>query len=205
MDKPAGLHKNDGTASKSDDGSNGVKTRNSIGRVLIALAVAALAVVIAPTTAGAQAEPESCEVDIGDYEGTAIISASPLEVEPGGTVTLTGAGFPPGVIVPLSVNGTVFAEPVTDAVGAFSVLYTLPADMGPGTITFEALCGAFTLSANLTVVRGGGNVTPLPTTGSDHTTELLQIAAVLLICGALLVFLSRRQSRRRQLTSSLSA
>jgi LPXTG-motif cell wall-anchored protein len=181
-----------------------VKTRNTIGRVVVALALAAVTLVIVPSTAGAQEAPRNCEVDIADYEGTAIISIDPLVVAPGGSVTITGAGFPPNVIVPLLFNGTIFAEPVTDAVGGFQVVFTVPADTPPGQIRFEALCGAFTLSNDLSVVTGGGQV-PLPTTGASNTEQFLRIAAVLLVCGALLVFLARRQSNRRSLRASLSA
>jgi LPXTG-motif cell wall-anchored protein len=185
----------------------GDQTRKSIARVAAAITLAALAVVLLPATTASAQDTQTCDVDIGDYEGTAVISVTPLEVEAGGTVTIAGAGFPPGVVVPLSVNGTVFAQPVTDATGAFSVQYTVPADMGPGTITFEALCGAFTFSTELTVIGGQGVVTtvPLPVTGTDHTMEFLQIAAVLLILGALLIFLSRRQARRRELSDSVRA
>jgi LPXTG-motif cell wall-anchored protein len=204
VDNPSALHKNDGTASKSDDGSTEVKTGNTIWRVVVVIALAAMACVLVPSAASAQgAAPRPCEVDIADYEGTAIISIDPLVVAPGGTVTITGAGFPPNVIVPLLFNGTIFAEPVTDAVGGFEVVFTVPADTPPGQFTFEALCGAFTLSNDLSVVVGGGQV-PLPTTGADNTMQIVQIAAVLLILGALMVFLARRQSQRRQLRNSLS-
>jgi LPXTG-motif cell wall-anchored protein len=106
--------------------------------------------------------------------------------------------------VPLSFNGEQFASPVTDEEGAFSITFTVPADIAPGVVTFTALCGAFTLTTELTVVppgtvttpttlAGGGSLTP---TGSN-STQLFQVAGALLAVGALLVFLARRQSRRR--------
>jgi LPXTG-motif cell wall-anchored protein len=186
-----------------------VNTRNSIWRMMVAGSLVLLAAVVAPSTAGAQDAPESCAVDIGDYEGTAVITIDPLTITPGGTVTLTGSGFPPNVIVPLLFNGEQFAAPVTDETGAFSVLFTVPEDIGPGVVSFEAVCGAFTLSASLTVVEGqippGGGGGQLPGTGSDSTFELFQLAAALLLTGALLVFLARRQSKRRELHESISA
>lgn len=183
--------------------------RNSIWRTMVAtLLVAAVAALLPATMASAQ-EVQSCAVDIGDYEGSAILTVDPLQVQPGGTVTIAGAGFPPGSTVPLSFNGEQFASPVTDDEGAFSITFTVPADIAPGVVTFEALCGAFTLTAQLTVVAPGTTTTPTVVTGDDLTptgsnsTQLFQVAGALLAVGALLVFLARRQSRRRTPVASV--
>jgi LPXTG-motif cell wall-anchored protein len=181
-----------------------VKTRNSIWRMMVAGSVVVLATLLVPSMASAQDAPESCAVDIADYEGTAIVTIDPLTVTPGGTVTLTGSGFPPGVTVPLMFNGEEFAAPVTDETGSFSVVFTVPADTPEGAVTFEAVCGAFTLSAGLTISSGGVPPGGLPATGSDSTFEMLRLAMVLLATGALLVFLARRQSQRRRVRESLS-
>jgi hypothetical protein len=183
--------------------------RNSIWRTVVAtLLVAAIAALLPTATASAQTV-QTCAVDIADYEGSAILTIDPLSVQPGGTVTIGGEGFPPGSTVPLAFNGEQFASPVTDDEGAFSITFTVPADIAPGVVTFEALCGAFTLTAELTVVVGGGSVPTtianngnLTPTGSD-STQLIQVAAALLAVGALLVFLARRQSRRRVPTVSV--
>jgi hypothetical protein len=177
--------------------------RNSIWRTVVATCFVAVLGALLPTTfAGAQSV-ESCAINIGEYEGDAILTVSPLEVAPGGTVTISGQGFPPGSTVPLAFNGEEFASPVTDEEGAFSITFTVPADIAPGVVTFTALCGAFTLTAELTVIVGGQEVTTtlannggLTPTGSN-STQLLQVAAALLAVGALLVFLARRQARRR--------
>lgn len=172
-------------------------TKTSIWRALLASLLAAAFLVAMPTAASAQDDVESCAVDIADYEGSAIISISPLTIAPGGTVTITGEGFPPDVSVPLFFNGDEIGAPVTDEDGAFSFLYTVPADATTGTVTFEALCGAFTLTTNLTVTAGQVTPTTIPVTGSD-STGLVQVAAALLAVGALLVFVSRRQVQRRK-------
>jgi LPXTG-motif cell wall-anchored protein len=174
---------------------------------VVAIALATTTLAFTSSGAGAQgAAPQPCEIEISEYEGRPILNIDPLEVAPGGTVTITGLGWPPNVIVPLLFNGTIIAEPVTDAAGSFQVQYTVPADTPPGPVSFEALCGAFTLSNDLRVVEGGGVVNPpLPTTGANSTLQFLQIAAVLLILGALLVFLARRQANRREFQGSLGA
>lgn len=174
----------------------------SIWRTLLAALLAAAFLVALPTAASAQEEADSCAVDIADYEGTAILSVNPLEIAPGGTVTITGEGFPPNSSVPLFLNGDEIGSPVADDTGAFTFLYTLPANVTGGVITFEALCGAFTLTTNLTITVGQVTPTTIPVTGSD-STGLVQIAAALLAVGVLLVFLSRRQVQRRKAFTSV--
>jgi hypothetical protein len=183
--------------------------RNSIWRTMLATCFVAVIAALLPTVGASAQTVETCAIDIGDYEGSALLTISPIEVEPGGTVTISGQGFPPGATVPLAFNGEEFAAPVTDEEGAFTITFTVPADIAPGVVTFEALCGAFTLTAQLTVLTPGGGVTTtianngnLTPTGSD-STQLIQVAAALLAVGALLVFLARRQARRRVPTVSV--
>lgn len=180
--------------------------RNSIWRILVVTFAVALVGAFLPFNSASAQSPESCAVDIADYEGSAILTVDPLTVAPGGTVTITGAGFPPNSTVPLSFNGQQFATPVTDDLGAFTVPFTVPADTPPGPVEFEAICGAFTLTSIVQVtgtpatppptVPGGDSGGTLTPTGSN-SLQLVQVAAALLVAGGLLLFLARRQARRR--------
>jgi LPXTG-motif cell wall-anchored protein len=203
VDNRPPVHKNvENTSKNASLWETRVKT-HAIRRMMVAGLLALVGTLLFPSMATAQDAPESCEVDIADYEGTAIIEISPLTVAPGGTVTISGSGFPPNVIVPLLFNGEQFASPVTDETGAFAVQFVVPADIGAGVVTFEVVCGAFTLSANLNVAVGSVPPGQLPGTGSDSTLPLIQLSIALLAGGALLLFLARRQSRRREIRETI--
>jgi LPXTG-motif cell wall-anchored protein len=186
---------------------NTVNTRNTIGRILVAALLAAGTLAFLPSTAQAQ---ESCAVNIQDYEGTAILSVDPLVVAPGGTVTITGQGFPPNSVVPMFANDVAIGEPVADGAGAFQLVYTIPVDSPAGSIQFSAVCGAFTLSSLLTVSEGAvvpvppAPPAPLPVTGTDATMQLVQIAGALLAVGGLLLLANRRQAQRRRTAELIS-
>lgn len=188
--------------------------RNSTRRALVAAAMLALVAVFLPATGASAQEAQSCAIDIEDYEGSAVLSVDPLQVFPGETVTISGTGWPPGAIVPLAFNGDEFAAPVADESGGFSITFAVPADIAPGIVEFTALCGAFTLTTQLTVLDPSGTTTTVLTTpttqGSGsltptggNSTQLFQVAAALLAVGALLVFLARRQAQRRNATISV--
>src|SRR5690606_28181886 len=161
LDNRRTMHNNGSDAPTSNRGRPRLTMRNSIWRILVVTFAVALVGAFLPFNSASAQSPESCAVDIADYEGSAILTVDPLTVAPGGTVTITGAGFPPNSTVPLSFNGQQFATPVTDDLGAFSVPFTVPADTPPGPVEFEAICGAFTLTSIVQVT--GTPATPPPT------------------------------------------
>jgi len=176
-------------------------------RRILFIALACLAALsVAQGPAAAQDEPEDCSVAIGDYEGSAVITVDPVTVTPGGSVTLSGFGFPPNVLVPLFFNDDPIGSPVTDENGEFTFVYTVPVDTPAGTFEFSAACGTFILTSNITItpvipptsapVPTTQAPQPLPTTGAD-SLPLVQIAAALIVIGGLVLFLARRQSERR--------
>lgn len=176
--------------------------KSTVRRLLALPLMCLIALFVAPAvTAHAQDAPD-CSVAIDEYEGTAIITVDPVDVTPGGSVTLTGTGFPPGVAVPLFFNDAPIGAPVTDAEGNFSFVYTIPLDTPTGVFEFSAACGTFILTSNITispipvVTTTPPPTQPLPVTGSD-SLPLLQMAAALIVVGGLIVFLTRRQHERR--------
>lgn len=181
---------------------------STVRRLLFVTIACALVFAGAGSGAHAQDEPQDCSVAIGDYEGSAVISVDPVTVTPGGSVTITGVGFPPNVLVPLFFNDEPIGSPVTDENGAFTFVYTIPADTPAGTFEFSAACGTFILTSNITVtpippVPGPTTpitqapTQPLPTTGAD-SLPLVQIAGALIVVGGLVLFLTRRQHERRR-------
>lgn len=175
------------------------KTLGLLAMIAMALGLTALL----PSVAHAQT---SCEANIADYEGSAIITVDPVSVTPGGTVVLTGTGFPPNSIVPLYFNDELIGQPVTDADGNFTFTYTIPADITSGTFEFSAACGTFILTASITITPvvppTQAPQPPLPTTGSSSTTRVAQAALALLAVGGVLVVSTRRSARHRELVGS---
>jgi LPXTG-motif cell wall-anchored protein len=165
---------------------------------MVFLSLVAALVVFAPP-ASAQTV-ESCAIDITDYEGSASVSIDNLQPQAGDTVTFVGTGFPPGLSVPLAVNGETIGAPVSDSEGDFTFSYTIPADLAPGTqLTFSATCGAFVLTQVVTITATGVTPTtvapggqPLPVTGSD-SGWLLRAGLALIVAGGLVVLAVRRR------------
>ncbi|MGK5441255.1 hypothetical protein ACSNN7_05420 [Micromonospora sp. URMC 105] len=87
-----------------------------LSRIIMAL-TAGLAVVLAPTAAGAaqpQPAPDSTPQPPPDYPpgGVATLTANPTTVFVGQTITLVGTGFGPNEIVDIDVSVTPFAASV---------------------------------------------------------------------------------------------
>src|SRR5207247_2245069 len=91
---------------------------------------------------------------IAHAQTTPTLTASPSTVTAGNVVTFTGTGFNPSQTITLSSSGTgtSIASTTSDAAGAFSVLWTVPAGTAAGTDTITAADqGGLTASTTLTV------------------------------------------------------
>lgn len=159
---------------------------------LLTVAVASLAFV--PSVSQAQAP---CDITAA-YEGTATFGTNLTVVNAGDTIIFEGTGWPPNVTLDLAVNGEPIGSVVTDANGAWTFAYVVPANAS-GTQTATVSCGSFVLSTQFTVTAAAPrDVTPgattLPVTGSD-SLSWVQIGIALVALGAVLLYLSRRRNQ----------
>lgn len=134
------------------------------------------------------------------------VSASASTVAPGGTVTISGEGFPPNTEGTVTLDGQVLASFVTDGSGAFSVQVTIPAGLAPGSYTLVATAGGTSSSTTIQVAAGGGTTGVvgggtttaaggLPRTGADDgLSTMALIGAGLLVVGGLAFVGARRRS-----------
>ena len=168
-----------------------------LGCLLVALTASFL------TSSPAHAQTTPCSTNITGYEGTAVLSLSSTDVQPGQTVNILGRGFPPGSEVPLTVGGVAIGIATTDAQGSFSFPYTIPTTAPTGSLQVATTCGAFVLTSNLRVQIASNVVTNPPTTissgnlvvtGSSLTVPLTSLAVVLIVGGGLLVLAMRRRT-----------
>lgn len=161
---------------------------------VIGLALAALMFV--PATADAQGE---CNIT-AEYQGTATFGTNITVVNAGDSIVFSGTGWPPNVTLELAVNGEPIGSATTDATGAWSFTYTVPANAS-GTQTATISCGSFVLSTQFSVSGTPASlqtVTPtstLPVTGSD-SLSWVQVGVALIALGAVLVLLTRRRNRQ---------
>jgi len=145
------------------------------------------------------------------------IIVTPGQVPPGGSVTATGEGCPPGSVVTITVTRAtstqapgevIFTETTTaDADGEFASTFVMPADAEPGDYLVAAFCGGQQVaSAIITVLGptdGGGSAgtgvddDDIVRTGSD-LNGLGIAGAGLLTAGGLLLLATK--GRRRQPT-----
>jgi LPXTG-motif cell wall-anchored protein len=137
------------------------------------------------------------------YTGTCSIFITPLEVAPGGTVTITAKGFNPGADVMFTVDSTTTIGTATaDGDGTASITWTIPNDFVLGDHAIAAAGDGCTdpaqVEAEVTVVAAAAQTqTPtsgtLPRTGGDFS-YLLRIGIVLVAAGALVVLATRKRA-----------
>jgi LPXTG-motif cell wall-anchored protein len=135
------------------------------------------------------------------YGGGTIVA--PPAPAPGGTMQISGTGFPPNTPITVTVGGTTITGIVTDASGSW--VATVPVPTTPGVYTITATDGTTTSSTTVTVggSSSGGGGTILPNTGSSSPMKLAPIGAGLIVVGALIVFGVRSRNRRETKTDSL--
>lgn len=137
------------------------------------------------------------------YEGSLTFAADPTVAQPGETVTLSGEGWPPNSLVPLTFNGQSIGDAETDDSGSFTFDYVIPAGTSAGEQEFAATCDeAVVLTQTIQIVTAATTtVTPaqLPATGSD-SAPLVQIGLVLIVVGGLAAFLAARRRRSAEAT-----
>lgn len=160
---------------------------------LMALSMGAF--VFLPTAAEAQGP---CEITAA-YEGTATFGTNLTVVNAGDSIIFEGTGWPPNVTLDLAVNGEPIGSVTTDAAGAWSFTYVVPANAS-GTQTATVSCGSFVLSTQFTVAAPAAPIQQptttgtLPVTGSD-SLSWVQVGIALIALGAVLVFLTRRRNQ----------
>jgi hypothetical protein len=143
----------------------------------------------------------------------ASIAVSASTVKAGGTVEVTGTGFPSETAVRLELHSdpVVLGTATTDAQGSLSFTATIPSTTAAGAHEIVALAGDVTAATGITVTAAGGVTGPgtggvtapstgegstggLATTGGD-TAWLIPVAigaGILLLAGATLTLLRRR-------------
>jgi LPXTG-motif cell wall-anchored protein len=147
-------------------------------------------------TSSAGAQTTTCTASTA-YNPSATFTATPATAVPGSTVVLSGSGWPASSTISIAVGGNPAATTTTNASGAFSFNFTIPAG-ATGTITATATCGALVLSTTISV---GPVVTlaptvptgTLPTTGSNSTGLLVPVSLSLVALGGLLVLAARKR------------
>jgi hypothetical protein len=155
-----------------------------VKRISVALVImGALLLVAGP--ASAQTPPPDF------YVGEADISLSDLSGAcPGGTTTVFGENFIPGVPVSIQFDGQEIASVTPNDEGEFSVTITLP-EAAPGTHTITAVQpGSEPASATFTCVGPG-----LAVTGGNVQMWMLLVAG-LVVVGAVALVAGRRRARR---------
>jgi LPXTG-motif cell wall-anchored protein len=127
--------------------------------------------------------------------GTVTAPANPA---PGGTMQISGTGFPPNTPITVTVGGTTITGIVTNGSGNWTA--TVPVPTTPGVYTITATDGTTTTSTTVTVggsTSGSGTGgTVLPNTGSSSPMKLAPVGAGLVALGALIVFGVRSRNRR---------
>lgn len=112
----------------------------------------------------------------------ATLTIAPTSVVPGGTTTVTGAGFQPDVpvavsaVVPLTTGGTltVTSQSLTTASGTFSTNLTIPATAQQGSVTVTAANLQNTVRATATLtVSGQPTITIQPTPVAPGSTATI--------------------------------
>ena len=177
--------------------------RNPIVRAVAVLALALGLFATVPATSGAA---EAC-VFSDNYGPTMQLATNPSTVAPGGTVTITGSGFPADCILGISVGSCGAAghigDVTTDDNGNFTIDWAVPADQPLGDVVVCTTVGTVQVTANVTVASktvgttvpstsGGGSGT-LPATGSQ-VLPFVAGGVILLVLGSLLVLSSRKRN-----------
>ncbi|HVT78762.1 MAG TPA: hypothetical protein VHD87_17105 [Acidimicrobiales bacterium] len=137
-------------------------------------------------------------------EPSTTIALSSSNVQPGGTMTVSGGGFATGekVRVTVASDPVIVGEPLADTAGFASQSFVLPSSVGAGshTITLTGETSGVTVSAPLTVTVAAAAAATTSTT--LHTTivrtgtssgEQSKIAFGLLAFGLGLVLVARRR------------
>lgn len=140
------------------------------------------------------AGPASAQTPVPDYPpGAADISLSDISAAcPGGTTTIFGENFIPGVPVSIQFDGQEIASVTPGDDGTFSVTITLP-EAAAGTHTISAVQpGSDTASATITCVVAAPG---LAVTGGNVQMWMLLVAG-LVVVGAVALVAGRRRARR---------
>ncbi len=147
---------------------------------------------------------------------TPSIQAQPSEVSPGGTVSVTGTGFPSSQNVTLTIapqgGASILSQTVVStSAGAISASLTLPVGAGSGTYTVSAQVASVTAATSTFQVAAGPqvtSVTPNPASpGSTVTLNGIDFApstsvTANLTCGSAITPTSGTVSTSGQLTLS---
>jgi len=133
------------------------------------------------------------------------IVADDTTVAPGEAMVLGIQVCAPGATASFVLdNSTTLGSGTADGSGRAEATVTIPSTTTPGTHTITGSCadpdgGTLTQVLSFTVTAPGA-AQPLPTTGSDSTTPMAQIALAAIAGGGLLVLLAnkRRSSGRTE-------
>lgn len=125
---------------------------------------------------------------------------SPEQVVAGGSVTFSGAGFAPGALLRLSVDGADLRTLTADSTGAFTTQVVLTG-LGEHVLAASGLESGGrvrVVSATAQVVAAGAESQSggLPTSGGDVLPALLTGLGLVLV-GAVVVFVAKQRPRSR--------
>lgn len=129
------------------------------------------------------------------------LSTTSTSATPGGSIPLTGSGFPANATVTLTLHSapTSLGSVATDGNGSFSTTVTIPSSVAPGTHTITAASGSVTCSLGTFGLGGqsahrssGGSSGVTASTGFAAITATA-IALMLLGGGAVFVLVGRRR------------
>lgn len=167
-------------------------------RILVGPAAVAASTWLAFGAAPAFAGPSIAQYGPGACTATA--SVSPSTVAPGGSITVTISGTCANETFTVTLHSTpvTLGTITTNASGAGSGTFTIPANTPAGThtITVSDVSGN-SGSATLVVTGAAGTSTNLPLTGTNDAIPLGVIGAAAVGTGGLLVLSVRKRRRNR--------
>lgn len=168
-----------------------------IGQSVLLCTALVLLTTVGAVFAGSAGAQTTCTASAA-YNPAATFTATPSSATPGTTVVLAGTGWPANSTIAIAVGGTAAGSATTNAAGAFSFNFAIPANAS-GTITATATCGALVLSTTISIqptVTLAPTTIPtgtLPVTGSNSTGLLVPVALSLVALGGLLVLAVRKR------------
>jgi hypothetical protein len=134
--------------------------------VVLVLALAAMLVLPAtalgqptgPTPTPAPAASPTAATQPTTQAGPAL-NLSSSNGEPGANITANGAGFDPGAVVEVRYNGQVIDSPTANTVGAFSVVFAIPAGApGQYVVAANEINSPKSATANFTVNKSAASL-----------------------------------------------
>ncbi|HEX8967112.1 MAG TPA: hypothetical protein VF937_04475 [Chloroflexota bacterium] len=166
--------------------SSFVKQRLEVGSVLLMMGLIVLALVMLPSTAAGQTQPQAtptatvmaATTTTPAAGATATTTPTPNSLTlssasglPGATITANGSGFQSGETVDVSFNGQSVGTPTANAGGTFSLSFSVPnLAAGQYGVLAKGATSGLTESASFTINQGGATLSFNPPQAAAGTS-----------------------------------